>query len=257
MRPVLFSLGPFKIYSWGFLLALATLAGALGAVRLARRHGFQRPEEILDVAVGAVLAGVVGSRLNYLILYERAEFLRRPWIFFQFSAGGLVFYGGLALGVLAGGYLARRRRLGFWATGDVLAPFLALGYGLVRVGCFLNGCCYGRVSHVPWAVVVPVLADGLPRHPSQLYAAVMGLGLGLLLLAFYLRRPFTGAVFLAYIAGSALERIVEDFFRDTLMYSSRFTLAQVVSAGILVVAIALYVWRGRRAAQAKRLGAAS
>ncbi|MDK2784885.1 MAG: phosphatidylglycerol---prolipoprotein diacylglyceryl transferase [Bacillota bacterium] len=256
MRPVLFSVGPLTIYSWGFTLALATLGGILGAVYLARRSGWERPEEIIDVAVGAVLAGVAGSRLNYLLLYKPAEFLRRPWIFFQFSAGGLVFYGGLVLGVAVGGYLAWRRRLGFWVTGDLLAPFLAVGYGIVRVGCFLNGCCYGRVSHVPWAVVVPALADGLPRHPSQLYASAMGLFLGLLLLLFYRRRPFDGAVFLAYIGGSALERIIEDFFRDTLMYSATFTLAQVVSAGIFALAVLIYIWRGRRAAREKSLGVA-
>lgn len=255
MRPILVSLGPIHIYSWGFLLALATLLGALGAVALARRSGWEHPEDILDVAVGAVLAGVVGSRLNYLLLYEAAEFARRPWIFFQFSAGGLVFHGGLALGIVVGGYLAHRRGLGFWRAGDVLAPFLAAGYGLVRVGCFLNGCCYGRVTQVPWAVVLPVLSDGLPRHPSQLYATFMGLLLGLLLLAFYTRRPFSGAVFLAGIAGSALERIVEDFFRDTLMYTATFTLAQVVSAGIFVAALGLYFWRGRQAAREKSLGA--
>ncbi|BCV24446.1 prolipoprotein diacylglyceryl transferase [Gelria sp. Kuro-4] len=255
MRPVLLSFGSLHIYSWGFLLALATLLGALGAVELARRSGWEHPDAVLDVALGAVLAGVVGSRLNYLLLYRAAEFWRRPWIFFQFSAGGLVFHGGLALGILAGGYLARRRGLGFWTTGDVLAPFLAAGYGLVRVGCFLNGCCYGRVTHVPWAVVIPALADGLPRHPSQLYAAALGLFLGVLLLLFYRRRPFSGAVFLAYMGGGALERIIEDFFRDTLMYSANFTLAQVVSAGVFLVAVALYIWRSRRAAREKSLGA--
>jgi phosphatidylglycerol:prolipoprotein diacylglycerol transferase len=254
VRPVLISIGSLNIYSWGFTLALATLVGVLGAVYLARRSGWERPEEIVDVAVWAVLAGVVGSRLNYLLLYEPAEFLRHPWIFFRFSGGGLVFYGGLALGIAVGGYLAWRRRLGFWATGDLLAPFLAIGYGIVRVGCFLNGCCFGRVTHVPWAVVFPSLADGLPRHPSQLYAAAMGLILGFLLLFFYRRRPFSGAVFLAYIGGSALERIIEDFFRDTVMYSPTFTLAQVVSAGIFALVVPLYLWRARRAAREKSQG---
>jgi phosphatidylglycerol:prolipoprotein diacylglycerol transferase len=104
-------------------------------------------------------------------------------------------------------------------------------------------------------VVIPALADGLPRHPSQLYAAALGLFLGVLLLLFYRRRPFSGAVFLAYMGGGALERIVEDFFRDTLMYSANFTLAQVVSAGVFLVAVALYIWRSRRAAREKSLGA--
>ncbi|HHV06598.1 MAG TPA: prolipoprotein diacylglyceryl transferase [Firmicutes bacterium] len=243
MRPVLLSLGPVSIYSWGFLLALGTLLGGWGAVSLARRSGWEQPEDLLDVGVGAVLAGVLGSRLNYLLLYKPQEFLRRPGIFFQFSDGGLVFYGGLLAGIVAGGWLARRRNLRFWDTGDILVPFLAAGYGLVRIGCFLNGCCYGRVSQVPWAVVMPQLGDNLPRHPVQLYAAVMGMLLGWLLFRLYQRRLFSGAVFLIGIAGGAVERFIEDFFRDTLMYTSTLTVAQVVSAGLFLVALILYFWR--------------
>lgn len=249
MRPVLLTLGPVRIYSWGLLLAVATLLGAYGAMTLARRSGWQKPEDLLDLAVTVVLAGVVGSRLNYLLLYKAREFLRQPWIFFRFSDGGLVFYGGLFLGIIVGGWLAHRRGLRFWDTADVLMPFLLAGYGLVRIGCFLNGCCYGRVSHVPWAMVVPGLGDNLPRHPAQLYASAMGLLLGWLLYRFYLRRPFSGAVFLAGMASGAAERFVEDFFRDTLMYSATLTLAQVVSVGLFVVMVALYLWRRRQVQQ--------
>lgn len=243
MRPVLISIGPVRVYSWGFLLAVATLLGAQGAVNVARRSGWENPEGLLDFGITTVLAGVVGSRLNYLLMYEAAEFFRRPWIFFRFSDGGLVFYGGLLLGLIVGSCLAFRQGLRFWDTGDILAPFLMAGYGLVRIGCFLNGCCYGRVSHVPWAMVVPTLGDNLPRHPAQLYAAGMGLLLGWLLYRFYWKRPFSGAVFLATMAAGAAERFVEDFFRDTVMYSSTWTLAQVVSGVLFVIAVALYFGR--------------
>jgi phosphatidylglycerol:prolipoprotein diacylglycerol transferase len=245
MKPVLLTVGPVRIYSWGFLLAVATLLGAQGAVALARRSGWEKPEDLLDLAVTVVLVGVVGSRLNYLLLYEARDFFRQPWIFFRFSDGGLVFYGGLLLGIIVGGWLAHRRGLQFWDTADVLMPFLLFGYGLVRIGCFLNGCCYGRVSHVPWAMVVPGLGDNLPRHPAQLYAAAMGIILGWLLYRFYWRRPFAGSVFLVGMAAGAAERFVEDFFRDTLMYSTTLTLAQVVSAVLLVVIVAAYFWRRR------------
>ncbi|NLY49824.1 MAG: prolipoprotein diacylglyceryl transferase [Firmicutes bacterium] len=254
MRPILFSLGPINVYSWGLLLAVATAGGIVGAMRLARSSGWERPDHIVDVAVGAVLAGVVGSRLNYLLLYERAEFFAHPVVFFQFSSGGLIFHGGLFLGVIVGGILAWRYRLGFWETGDVLVPFLAAGYGLVRIGCFLNGCCYGRPSSLPWAVAVPILSDGVLRHPAQLYAAIMGLILGAVLLWFFRRRPFPGAVFLAYAFGSALERIIEDFFRDTLMYTQSLTLAQLVSLMIMAAAVALYIVRWRYFCRAKHLG---
>ena len=246
MRPVLLTVGPVRIYSWGFLLAVATLLGAQGAVALARRSGWEQPEDLLDLAVTAVLAGVVGSRLNYLLLYEARAFFHRPWIFFRFSDGGLVFYGGLLLGIIIGGWLAHRWGLRFWDTADVLVPFLLAGYGLVRIGCFLNGCCYGRVSQVPWAMVVPELGDNLPRHPAQLYAAAMGMILGWLLYRFYQRRPFSGAVFLAAMAGGTAERFIEDFFRDTLMYSSTLTVAQVASAALFVVIVAVYLWRRRQ-----------
>lgn len=115
VRPVLFTLGPIKVYSWGFLLATATLLGTWGAVCLARQEGWQQPEGLLDVAVGGVLAGVVGSRLNYLLLYDAAEFLQQPLIFFRFSSGGLVFYGGLVTGIAAAAGLAYRRGFRFWA----------------------------------------------------------------------------------------------------------------------------------------------
>lgn len=244
MYPILLSYGPINIYAWGFMLSLAVIFGALGARRMAARAGID-PDHVLNLAIILVLSGLLGSRLFYAVFYEPAYFKAHPLEIFQLWEPGLVWYGGLIAGIIAGGLYVYFTRLPFWDMADLLVPWLALGYGIVRIGCFLNGCCYGHVTDVPWAVVFPHL-DDLPRHPTQLYSSLVGFALWGFLLWFYPRRQFSGQVFLLYLMLYGLLRSVVEYFRDNLTVWGPITVSQAISLAVVLAAGLVYYWRARQ-----------
>lgn len=247
MYPVLFQIGNLKVYSWGFMLALAVLIGVVGVRRLFVREGLDS-DAVYDLVLLVVIFGIIGARLAYIITYEWADFLAHPGSFFSLGEGlrGLVWYGGLLGGFISGLIYIIKKKLPFWKVVDIFAPFLALGYALVRIGCFLNGCCYGDITGGACGVVFPGV-DAFPRHPTQLYST----GLNLVLFGFlwwlYPRRKFAGQVFLAYILGYSVYRFIVEFFRDSLIMVGPISLGQVYTLGLLLVGIVLYHWRKARA----------
>lgn len=187
MRPVLFQLFGFSVPPYGFMLALSFLLGTGLAAWRARRDELD-PEAILDLAILIIIGVGLGSRLYYVLLHLD-EFHGNPLNAFNpfregGAGGGLVMYGGLVGGLLAGFLYLRLKRLSFPRYADAFAPSIALGVFLTRIGCFLNGCCYGKAWDGPLAVTFPatssagrfqeaVQAAGL--HPSQLYESFGGL----------------------------------------------------------------------------------
>src|SRR5260370_20512975 len=154
--------------------------------------------------------------------------------------GGLVYYGGLIGAVLGGLIYLKWKKLPVWKVADILAPSIALGYAFGRIGCLMNGCCYGRQCALPWAIHFPSTHSTYPHgvHPTQLYES----GLSLLLYAglawLYRRKKFDGQVFAAYLVCYAPLRSFVELFRGdyapTQLYLVHFTPAQLVSIAILV-----------------------
>lgn len=245
MKPILLSLGPLSIYAWGTMLSIAVILGVIGARKLAVRAGIE-PDRILDLAIWLVVAGLLGSRLFYALFYDWSYYAAHPLDFFNLTQPGLVFYGGLIGGIAAGGWYVYRHKLSFWNLADVVTPFLALGYGIVRIGCFLNGCCYGKPTDLPWGVLFPGIWE-IPRHPTQLYSTGFALILfGITLWLFYHRR-FTGQVFLVYLMLYALTRSIVEVFRENLLVLGPITIAQLVSFVLFIAALAIYIYRqGKR-----------
>lgn len=243
MRPVLFSIGPVSVYAWGTMLSLAVLLGVFGARKLAIRDKID-PDVILELVIWLVVAGLIGSRLCYVFLYDWEYYVSHPMAIFNLTQQGLVFYGGLLAGIIAGVWFIYRRGLPFWNLADIVAPFLALGYGIGRIGCFLNGCCYGKPTDLPWGVVFPGLS-AIPRHPTQLYSTGLALLLFGFLLWLYYRRRFTGQVFLVYLMLYAVLRSIVEIFRVNLLVWGPLTVAQVASFGLFVIALGIYFYRKR------------
>jgi len=236
MHPILLKLGPLTIYSYGLLVALGFLAGIGLAVWLAKKEGIPT-EQILDLAVYVLLASIIGARLFYVIEFWR-DFAGNPISVFYIWQGGLVFFGGLLFVILAVIAYARFFKVPLFKVLDVIAPAAALGYALGRIGCFLNGCCYGIETNLPWAVKFPALS-GL-RHPTQLYASLSGLLiLGLLLFIFY-RKKFDGQVFSLGLIFYAVYRFAIEFIRTNPRYLLGLTAAQWGSILILLIAASLY-----------------
>lgn len=239
MHPELLRLGPVTVYSWGFMLSLAILVGVLGARRLAVRVEIN-PDRIIDFALLVVVAGLVGARLAHVLLVDWDYYSAHPLDILNPYHQGLSFQGALLVGILATVWFVRYYRLSFWNFSDVIAPFIALGYGIVRIGCFLWGCCFGRPTDLPWGVVFPALSD-VPRHPTQLYSSLFGILLFFFLWWLFPRRNFPGQVFLGYLIIYSLGRFLIENWRDNPLFWGPFTLAQVTGAAVFVVAAALYL----------------
>ena len=155
MQPIAIELGPFPIHWYGVMVALGFVAGLWTARRRGLASGISA-EKVIDFGPWIILGAIIGARTLYVISYWRESFEGRPtWEIFAVWQGGLVFYGGLMGSTVASAIYIRLKKLPFWKMADILAPSIALGYVFGRIGCLLNGCCYGRACDLPWAIHFP------------------------------------------------------------------------------------------------------
>lgn len=247
MHPILLQIGPIKVFAWGFMLALAVLISVFGIGRQLKKEGYE-PDLGIDLILLSVICGIIGGRIAYIATYEWADFLRDPWMVLSIRAGGiqgLVWYGSLAGGVIPFLLYLRKKRLAVWPIADIFAPFVALGYALVRIGCFLEGCCYGRVTSSALGMVFPTV-DAYTRYPTQLFSSALNFVLFLVLIWLYPRRRFPGQVFMVYIIGYSIYRFIVEYFRESLIMVGPISLGQVCTLVLLAVGIVLYFWQKSR-----------
>lgn len=230
MRPVLIKIGAFNIYSYGFMLAVAFLIGTLLARSEARRKGFN-PDIIFDLVLVVAAGGIIGARLFYVIGHWQ-QFAETPLLALAIWQPGLVFYGGLLGGAFGVLIFVRVKNLFLWDIADILAPSLALGYAIARIGCFLNGCCYGKPSSLPWAVDF----FDVPRHPTQLYSSIYSLVIfGIL---WYSRKKIStpGILFWSYLGLYAFFRFAIEFLRISQRVVFGLSAAQIISIFVFLMA---------------------
>jgi phosphatidylglycerol:prolipoprotein diacylglycerol transferase len=242
MRPVLFEVYGWEIHSYGLMLAVAFIIGIMGARKALRDEGGD-PDSIVDLGIWILVGAIIGARLAYVVT-EYRYFFTNPWDIWRINSGGLAFHGGLIGGFLAGIWYTRRRRLETWKIADIVAPFIALGYAIVRMGCLLNGCCYGKPSSVPWAL--PCAAhDATLRHPTQIYSLLGSLVLFVILYSLRRHRQFSGFLFFLYIALYSVLRFGVEYFREGGKLYPWLSLAQVVCVFLALTALLIIVWRSR------------
>lgn len=254
MHPIAFELGSITIHWYGVMVALGFLAGIWTATRRCVHDGLD-PHKVADLAPWLIVSGLVGARVLYVISYWKDSFAGEPWWeIFMIQHGGLVFYGGLIGATLAAIVYLKLKRLPPFKVGDALAPSIALGHVFGRIGCLLNGCCYGAACNLPWAIHFPKYHEtgGVGVHPTQLYESGLNLILFIALERLYRRKKFDGQVFGVYLVAYAIIRSFVELFRGD--YGTHklgvFTPGQVVSVAIFAAGIALLVRLPR--AQAKR-----
>ena len=258
MIPELFHLGPLHLRSYGAMMAIAFLVGTWLGLREARRLALDE-EKLVNVILVTLIASILGARGLYVI--EHLNEFRREWgSVFALWQGGLTLYGGIAAGTFAGLVSARRMGLPRWVVADALAPSLALGTMFGRVGCFLNGCCYGHPTTLPWGVKFPpgsfaALEFGdTPVHPSQLYNAAAGLVLFAVLWAVRKRVRTPGVLFWTFIAAFAFARVGIDLTRAyepeavVLRGAVEMTESQLTSLVMALFALLMIVRLRREAA---------
>ncbi len=252
MHPIAFPVGSLTITWYGIMVA----AGFLSALWLASRrapYGGLRGETVLDLGPWIIIGGIVGARLLYVMTFWRERFAGQPFTeVFTVWRGGLVFYGGFIGATLGAILFALIKKVPMWKMGDVMAPSIPLGYAIGRIGCLLNGCCYGKECNLPWAIHFPPNVPTYPHgvHPTQIYDAMLGLVLFFLLVRWFRRKSFDGQIFAAFLIGYGCLRFFVELFRgdyppDQLLLGGRITPAQVVSVGMLSVGALLWRWLPR------------
>lgn len=250
VHPIALNIGGFSIHWYGILVALGFVAGMWTAARRAQRVGISG-EAVFDLGTWILLGTIVGARSLYVVSYWQQDFAGQPWThIFNLREGGLVFYGGLIGAAVAVIFHTMRKRLPLWKLADCLAPSVALGHAIGRLGCLMTGCCYGHPTNVAWAIHFPKnhWTHGVGVHPTQLYEAGLNLMLSLFLSALFKRRKFDGQVFGVYMVGYALLRSLVEAFRGD--YPNRplggwLTPGQFVSVGIFAAGVGVLVWLGR------------
>lgn len=238
MHPVLFEIGPLKVYTYGLMMALGILAAIFVARKIAPKVGID-PEKITDMAIFAVLGGLVGSYVNFIISYDWSQFKADPLGILRFWEGGLVFLGGLIGGTVFAILYIRRHKWPLWEVADICAIAVPLAYGFGRIGCFFAGCCYGKACELPWAVTFP--GHLAARHPTQLYSMLLGFGLAAFAYFFRKKRSFAGQSFLFYLFLYGLGRGIIEFFRvEPTVFGTRMSVAQFTGLLLMIAAAALY-----------------
>ena len=240
------------------MIALAFLAGLWTATLRARRENISA-ERIADVTLWVMAGSVIGARFVYVTTYWKEEFANQPFReVFMVQHGGLVYYGGFLGATLAGTIFILWKKMPFWKTADVFAPSIALGSVFGRVGCLLNGCCYGRLTDLPWAITFtnPQAHEfsgtplNVPLHPTEIYDALLNFALYVFLAWLFRRKKFDGQVFATYLLCYAIMRSLVEHFRgdySDLHYHLGLTPAQWIGVPIFITGLALATILSRRA----------
>ena len=208
------SLGPFTVHTFGLMMALAFVAAGIVAYFEFRRKGLD-PEKIYWLVIASALGGLIGAKVNYLLL--NLDQVKADPLSTIFSGAGLVWYGGLIGGLLAALLVMRLYRLPWAKVLDAGAPAMAIGYAFGRMGCFLNGDDYGRPSTLPWAVQFPKgsppTPSGVSVQPTELYEAFSSLVILAIVLWLRPRLKRDWAMICLYLTLAGFERFMVEFVR--------------------------------------------
>lgn len=238
MHPVLIKIGSISVFSWGFMLAIAMLVAIWGVGKLFASEGYDE-EIVLDMVMVMIISGLIGARILYIITFDWQTFLAHPLMFFDYRSGGLIWYGGFTGGFLGFVIYIWKKGLSFWQMADMYSPYTALGYAIVRIGCFLNGCCFGNVTSSKWGVIFPAV-DNHFRYPTQLYSSIINIIFFIFLMWLFPRRRFPGQVFSVYLICYSLYRFTIEFFRFNVFYYDHLSVAQFISLALFALGVILY-----------------
>ena len=257
--PVAFSLGPLQVHWYGltYLIGFVT-AWLLAQWRVRSPKWDWSGEDVDAMIISAALGVVLGARLGYCLFYDPIYFATHPLDIFKVWHGGMSFHGG-AVGVIVALILfCRRSKRSFWSVADFIAPLAAPGLLAGRLGNFINGELWGKISSAPWGVVFPG-GGSQPRHPSQLYeAGLEGLLLFIILWWYSSRQPSRGRVSGLFLLGYGLARSFVEFFREPDAHLGYLalgwvTMGQILCLPMILAGLALLFWpRSQEPSEAKR-----
>lgn len=257
MHPIIAKLGPITIHSYGLMVAVACLAGIYVAVAETRRRGI-KIELVYDFVFYLIVGSIIGARLYYLAFLDPSSLLKAPLSIFKIWEGGLAIHGAIFGGILSGLIFSKFRRISFWKLFDLIAPSIILGQAIGRIGCFLNGCCYGVPTESVFGVRFPENSlpyfayKGLPVHPTQLYEFILNIFGFFFLWSIRKKIKYEGGVFLLYlIVYNCIRLMVSGLRGDSFfVWGTSLKLAQAISIIILIIAFILFIKKERHVEKA-------
>ncbi|HOT96797.1 MAG TPA: prolipoprotein diacylglyceryl transferase [bacterium] len=264
MHPVLFKLGAFEMRAYGFTLAISFLLGIFWAVRRAKRRGID-PEKIMDLSVVIILASIIGARFMYVI-FHLDEFAGHWTDTFnpfqsngQIGIAGLTMLGGVVLALVTSILYLRAKRLPVLKIADTVIPMFFLGEAITRIGCYLNGCCYGIPCHCALGVVFPpdspagAMYQGITIHPTQIYSSLYALVIFGAMLWIDRKPKFDGYLLYLALIFYGVGRFIIDLFRyyENSMILLRLggkglSMNQGISVALILFGAGLYLWQQRK-----------
>jgi phosphatidylglycerol:prolipoprotein diacylglycerol transferase len=253
--PVFLRLGPIQLRWYGLMYMLSFIIGFFVLKSYAKyRKMNMTTDDLYDLLFYLILGVMIGGRLGYVLFYDLGSYIREPLSVFAIWQGGMSFHGGFIGMILAAIWVARKKRWNFWEIADLGSAVAPIGLGLGRIGNFINGELFGRPTTVSWAMIFPE-GGPMPRHPSQIYEALLeGLVLFLILRWFYRKNFYPGTVFWALVAFYGLFRFLVEFVREPDaqigLDLGPFTRGQLLSLPMLVIGtvmVIIYVRRDRPA----------
>lgn len=258
MHSELFSIGGLVIRGYGLMMALGFVLGLLSWVGLGKRSG-RDFTYCSDLLFWTMVSGIAGARAVY-VLFEWDYYREHPLLIFRIDQGGLVFYGGFLFAGLALAVFARRHHESLVSLLDFSLTSVPLAHAFGRIGCFLNGCCFGRPCSGPLGVTFPAespvvwhqvtfgliprgAARSLPVHPVQLYEAALNLLLYGVLVWHYRRGPREGSTTALYLLAYAVIRFTTETFRgDDRLRWLGLSVSQHASIGLFLTGVGVLAW---------------
>ena len=237
MHKIIFTIHGFEIYSYAIMMVIGFLICLL--ILQKRSVKYQIPVEVvMDLAFYLVIGGVLGARLIY-VLQNIPYYSVNIWEIFNLRAGGLSWHGAMLGGILVLYLYTRKKKITMAQLFDLIAPVWMFGLSIGRIGCFLNGCCYGKETRLPWGIIFREDGFSTPRHPTQLYEMLL---IWLSLPVLYLlekKQKFPGELLWASIILYAMVRFIVEFFRESAPLPWALGLSAAQVASLLSVALIL------------------
>ncbi|MBF0569542.1 MAG: prolipoprotein diacylglyceryl transferase [Candidatus Omnitrophica bacterium] len=242
MHPIICHIGPVPLYSYGFMLASALLICSWLTARDAQKIGIPS-DAVYDLSFWVVLFGIIGARL-FFILLNLDYFAANPLESVMFWKGGLAWQGSMVLGLAATFVYIKAKKLSLGKFLNVVAPYVALGQAIGRIGCLLNGCCYGKPAS--WGIYFPNFGERL--QPTQIYMSLSELAIFLILRAVQPKVKRGGQLFILYLLLASIERFFIEFARaDHENLWLGLSVFQYVCVTIFVLATGVNLWLARKA----------
>jgi len=238
--PVLISIGPFQIRYYGLFWLMGFVMAYFLLIHLAKRKELSiTKDDIADLLLYIIIGTILGARVFYVFIYNLPFYLSNPFEMLAVWHGGLSFHGGLIGAAIAGFIYTKKKKISFYDIADIIVMPLALGLALGRIGNFINGELYGRITNVPWAVKFPD-AEGF-RHPSQLYESIKNLIIFFALWVIKDKNLPKGFMFWLFVIMYSALRFMVEFFRhpdEQLGFIIGFlSMGQVLSIVMFVIGI--------------------